>query len=143
MDILLLNTAHGLVPLYDDGYEEKRKLKLGETYRASISKARNPAFHRKYFALVNAAWSCLPEAAQEKMKTPENFRKYLEVASGYCDTFYHPRLREFVEIPKSISFSAMDGTAFEELYRNVRAVVDRLLGPYLSPEEFDRVLLNF
>lgn len=143
MDILLLNTAAGLVPLYDDGYEEKRKLKLGQTYRARIVKARNPEFHRKYFALINAAWACLPEQAQAKLKTPENFRKYAEVAAGHCETIYHPRLREFVEIPKSIAFDSMDGAAFEDMYGRVRAVIDSLLGPVLSPEEFDRILLNF
>lgn len=115
MDILLLNTAAGLVPLYDDGYEEKRKLKLGQTYRARIVKARNPEFHRKY----------------------------AEVAAGHCETIYHPRLRDFVEVPKSIAFDSMDGAAFEDLYGRVRAVIDSLLGPVLSPEEFDRILLNF
>ena len=98
---------------------------------------------RKYFALVNAAWACLPERAQAKLKTPENFRKYVEVAAGHCETFYHPRLREFVEIPKSIAFDSMDGAAFEDMYGRVRAVIDSLLGPVLSPEEFDRILLNF
>lgn len=143
MELLLLNTSRGLVPLYDDSYEEKRKLKPGQAYRAKIVKARNPEFHRKYFALVNAAWGCLPEKAQAKLKTPENFRKYAEVAAGHCDTFYSPRLREYVEIPKSVAFDAMDGTEFEDLYRRVRGVIDSLLAPVLSPEEFDKILLNF
>ena len=52
MILLLKNTVEGLKPLYDDDYEEKRKLKIGEVYKADIKpmKPRNLQFHRKYFA---------------------------------------------------------------------------------------------
>lgn len=38
MELYLKNTAHGLIPLYDDDFEEKRKLKIGEVYKVSIKK---------------------------------------------------------------------------------------------------------
>lgn len=55
MKLQLLNTTRGLVPLYDEDFEEKKKLKLGTEYTAEIKVSRNSKFHRKYFALLNAA----------------------------------------------------------------------------------------
>ena len=56
MKIKLLNTSVGLKPLYDEDFEEKKKLKIGEVYEATIKRPRNLSFHRKYFGLINLAW---------------------------------------------------------------------------------------
>jgi len=37
MKIRLLNTARGLIPCYDDDFDEKKKLKIGEEYVAEIA----------------------------------------------------------------------------------------------------------
>lgn len=55
MKIKLLNTSVGLKPLYDEDFEEKKKLKIGEVYEATIKRPRNLSFHRKYFGLINLA----------------------------------------------------------------------------------------
>ena len=34
MEIRLLNTPSGLKPLYDEDYDQKKKLKIGEIYKA-------------------------------------------------------------------------------------------------------------
>lgn len=73
-------TSNGLIPLYDDDYEEKRKLRIGETYTCVIKKARNIDFHRKYFALINCAWSLQNEARQSKFKDIDVFRKSVQLA---------------------------------------------------------------
>lgn len=56
MKIKLLNTSVGLKPLFDEDFEEKKKLKIGEVYEATIKRPRNLSFHRKYFGLINLAW---------------------------------------------------------------------------------------
>ena len=33
MKLLLQNTSHGLIPLYDADYEEKKRLKIGEIHK--------------------------------------------------------------------------------------------------------------
>lgn len=86
MKIRLVNTAAGLMPMYDEDWEERRKLKPGEVYVAEIKPARNIRFHRLYFALIEAAWSLLPERAAAGFRTREGFRKYLEVAAGVVRT---------------------------------------------------------
>ena len=143
MKILVINTPHGLVPYGDDDYEEKKKLKDGAIYSVEIKVARNLDFHRKYFAMVSYAWDFLNEAETATFRTKENFRKYLEISAGHCEVIYHPRLQEFVEIPKSISFAKMDNAEFDDLYRRVKDVVFSLIGGRVSEEEFERLVLDF
>ena len=61
MKINLLNTAHGLVPMYDEDFNEKKKLAVGQVYVAEIRVPRNYQFLKKAFALMNTAWALLPE----------------------------------------------------------------------------------
>lgn len=143
MKFLVTNTPRGLVPLDDDDFEEKKKLKLGQTYSVEVKVARNVDFHRKYFALVAYAWEFLTEQETVTFKSKDNFRKYLEISAGHCDVIFHPRLQEFVEIPKSISFGKMDNTAFSELYERVKDVIFSIIGDRVPREEFERLLIDF
>lgn len=143
MKLLVINTPRGLVPMGDDDFDEKKKLKLGQTYSVEIKVARNVDFHRKYFALIAYAWEFLNEQETATFKSKDNFRKYLEMAAGHCDIIYHPRLQEFVEIPKSISFGSMDNTAFSELYERVKDVIFSIIGDRVTRDEFERLLIDF
>lgn len=143
MKLLVINTPRGLVPLGDDDYEQKRKLKLGETYSVEVKVVRNVDFHRKYFVLIAYAWEFLNEQETERFKDKENFRKYIEIAAGHCDVIFHPRLQEFVEIPKSIAFAKMDNTAFSDLYGRVKDVIFSIIGDRVTQEEFERLLIDF
>ena len=143
MKLLVINTPRGLVPLGDDDYDEKKKLKLGQTYSVEVKVARNVDFHRKYFALISYAWEFLNEQETERFRTKENFRKYVEVAAGHCDVIFHPRLQEYVEIPKSISFGKMDNAEFSDLYKRVKGVIFSIIGNRVSQDQFERLLLDF
>jgi len=100
MKLFLQNTAVGLVPLYDSDFDEKRKLKQGQVYLADIKVARNIQFHRKMFSMLNTAWALLPERTQNGFRSFEGFRAYLLVAAGFYDSYFSPRLKEFVEVPQ-------------------------------------------
>lgn len=143
MKLMVINTPRGFLPYGDDDYEEKKKLKIGDTYSVEIKVVRNLDFHRKYFALISYAWEFLNEQEIATFRTKENFRKYIEIAAGHCDVIFHPRLQEFVEIPKSISFGKMDNTAFSDLYRKVKDVIFSIIGGRVSEQEFERLLLDF
>lgn len=140
MKLKLLNTVAGLKPMYDEDYDEKKKLKIGEVYEVTIKLDRNPDFHRKLFALVKAAWECLPERQTDGFRTMEGFRKYLTVAAGFYDVYYSPKRKEWVEIPKSWSFEKMDNAEFEDLYNKVLDVVLNLVCKFVSEEEFMNIL---
>ncbi len=143
MKINLLCTAHGLVPLYDRDYDLKKRLRVGETYVADIKVSRNVQFHRKYWALLNAAWSILPERTSKGFRSLEGFRSYVIVAAGFYDVYYNPRLKEFVETPKSIAFDKMDEITFSDLYDRSKDVIWGIIGDYVTEEQFDTILSNF
>lgn len=143
MKLNLLNTHHGLVPITDEDYDEKKRLKLGTIYSAEIKVPRNYKFHKKFFALLNTAWVYLPERTQNGFRSVDGFRQYLTVAAGHYDTFFSPSRKEFVEIPKSISFGSMSEEEFEELYEKVYQVIFSIIGKYVNEEEFKTNLANF
>ncbi len=143
MKLNLLNTPHGLVPLYDEDYDEKKRLKLGEVYRAEIRLVRNYRFHKKFFALINAGYSLLPERTQNGFRSTEGFRAYVTVAAGFYDVYYNPRLRMFVEIPKSLSFGSMDEAEFEKVYESVKSVIWSMLDGRITEQQFEQVMSNF
>ena len=143
MKLIVVNTPRGLIPCGDDDYEEKKKLKIGQAYTVEVRVARNVDFHRKYFALIAYAWEYLNEKELATFKTKDNFRKYLEISAGHCEVIFHPRLQEFVEIPKSISFGSMDNAEFSDLYQRVKDVVFSIIGNRVTQEEFERILIGF
>lgn len=143
MKLQLLNTPQGLKPCYDEDYDEKKKLKIGEIYEAEIKLQRNPKFHRLFFSLLNAGYSLLPERTQNGFRSVEGFRSYLLVAAGFYDTYFNPRLREFVEMPKSLKFSSMDNEEFERMYNAVKDVIFALLGDRITERQFEETLANY
>ena len=144
MKLLLLNTRQGLKPMYDEDYDEKKKLKIDEVYEAEIRLPRNLKFHRKYFALLRCAWEYLNEKQQTFFKNDiEVFRKSLEVTGGWCEPIFDIETGEWHHAPKSISFEKMKEEEFERLYNAVRDIVFRALIPQISKEEFDRALAHF
>ena len=74
---------------------------------------------------------------------PSYSAKYVEVASGHCEMFFSPELKEWVEVPMSISFSKMDEFAFRELYEKVRHTLFTVFLNHISIEEFENNLINY
>ena len=143
MKIQVICTTNGLVPLGDDSYEEKRKLRVGQVYECEVKVVRNYRFLKKAFALLNAAWSLMNERQQAGWRSKEGFRNYLTVAAGHYDTYYNQRLQAFVELPRSWSFDKMDEAEFSDLYSRMKDVVFLVLGDRVTEEIFNRVLANF
>lgn len=144
MKLLLLNTRQGLKPMYDEDYDEKKKLKIDEVYEAEIRQPRNLKFHRKYFALLRCAWEYLNEQQQSFFKNDlEVFRKSLEVTAGWCEPLFDLEQQTWFHAPKSISFEKMKESEFETLYNNVRDILFQAILTNISKEEFERNLVNF
>lgn len=144
MELNLLNTAGGLVPCDDNDYEEKRKLKVGQIYKATIKLNRNYRLHRKYFALINCAWAYQNERQTAFFKgSVEIFRKTMEMAAGHCERVYSIEHKEWRDIPKSIAFDKMDEVEFRDLYERVKDVLFATALRGVSEEEFLNALANF
>lgn len=144
MELNLLNTAGGLVPCDDNDYEEKRKLKVGQIYKATIKLNRNYRLHRKYFALINCAWAYQNERQTAFFKgSVEIFRKTMEMAAGHCERVYSIEHKEWRDVPKSIAFDKMDEAEFRGLYERVKDVLFATALRGVSEEEFINALTNF
>lgn len=143
MKLNVCNTPHGLVPCYDDDFDEKKKLKLGQHYSVEVKLLRNYEFHKKYFALINLAWEYLTEKQQDFFKTKDKFRKTIEMTAGYCEKIYSIDRKEWIEIPLSISFEKLDEAGFSELYERVKDVLFMTALKHVSFEEFQKNLANF
>lgn len=130
--------------MYDDDYDQKKKLKLFETYSAEIRVARNVEFHRKYFALINIGWEYMNEAqVRFYNNSKEGFRKSVQIAAGACEKVWSIKRQEWVEDSVSISFEKMDEVEFRELYDRVKDVIFSLIQGNVSEVEFINNLANF
>lgn len=134
MKIYLQNTVHGLIPLYGSDFDEKRKLKLGETYEAEIKRPRNLEFHKKLMALFNLG------CENSKMDLPfDVYRKIMTVRAGYFKA-YQTDQGLYYE-PDSLSFASMSQDTFDELYGRVLDVIIKDIGS--TSEEIEKALVDF
>lgn len=134
MKLLLQNTLHGLIPLYNSDYEEKKKLKLGEIYEADIKHPRNYEFLKKFMALINVGVS------NSKMDLPfDVYRKIMVMRAGYFIAYQTDKGTHYE--PESISFASMDETKFQEVYSRVLDKIIADLG--CTNEEIEKQLISF
>lgn len=138
MKLLVKVTSTGLKPLYDEDLEEKKKLKMGETYEVTVKRPRNVEFHRKYFALLNTAWAYQTEAVQKGCfsNSFDCFRHTILLNTGFCERIYSYSRQEYIDIPKSVSFGKMSESEFQDVYsRTLDFIIQNLL-PNISEQEF-------
>ena len=128
-DIYLTKTPTGaLVPVDLESAEYLKKHKVGQSFKATITRARNVLFHRKFFALLNYAFDTWEpvEAVYRGQIAEKNFNQFREditILAGYFETLV--RMDGTVRLrAKSISFANMNEDEFEKLYS---AVIDVLL----------------
>lgn len=141
MKLFLLNTSEGLKPCYDEDYDNKKRLKLGETYQADIKLARNVDFHRKYFKLINLAWEYQDERMQKHFNdNKESFRKSVQIAAGRYEPIYNIHKKEWEQNATSIAFDKMDQLEFDEFYERVKDVLFQIFLTHIKEEEFMRFL---
>ena len=144
MEIHLVRTSLGLQAYGDEDYEELRKIKVGTVVKARIVQPRNVKFHRKFFALINAAWDCLTEQQRINLRSKDTFREQILITSGFSEPLYDINGRKFLERAKSISFAKMDEPAFVEVYnRCLDTILTILIADGVPEDQFDNILKNY
>lgn len=144
MKINLVRKPWGFVFATDEDAEKGRKIKLNQPVEVSVKVLRNYAFLKKFWALINTAWSFLNEAQQEFFhNSVDGFRCTLEVAAGYYDEFYSATRREWLQKPKSIAFDKMDEAEFSKLYEAVVDVIFKIFLKQVNKDEFYNALKDF
>lgn len=118
-----------LVPIDQDGQEAFAK--LGRTraghLRVEVKQPRNPDHHRLFFKMLAIVQENLPDYLAEVYPTVEALLTAVKIGTGYCDPFIDDR-GNVVYVPRSISYEAMDQTAFRPFYN---AAVDLILRRWL------------
>lgn len=146
-DLGFTRGQNGLVPDGEDAAEWFARVKPGARVIAKVSVPRNYRFYRKFFGMLNVAYS---NWDKPEITTPhgvvqcsfEVFRNDVTVLAGYheltCNTKGSWRMAA-----KSIAFHKMDEDEFQRLYS---AVVDVILARFLTNwtgEDMDRAVENF
>ena len=126
MDIYCRVTDIGMVPMYDSDYDEKQRLKVGDTVLCSIKRPRNYEFHKKFFALLRLTVTNLPHLIQQQMQifTEEDMLDCLKVDLGLYTTVLHGG-KQIIKTG-SISFAKMDESEFERFFQRSVDVILRI-----------------
>lgn len=110
-ELYLRRTVGGLQPCDDAGIDTLRKIKVGEVVQCEITRPRNLAHHRKFWALLNVFWQ-----ATGDWSSPYGVLIELKVRLGHVQDVLLRDTGELVKVPKSISFASMDQGEFDVFY---------------------------
>ncbi|WP_353144904.1 DUF1367 family protein [Paracoccus sp. (in: a-proteobacteria)] len=132
-DLSFMRTPAGLVPADTRAAEWFAKVRMGQPVTASVRLPRNGRFHRKFFAMLDVAYSNhdWPEIETKfgRVRTsPEMFRRYVTVKAGHYEADMTPH-GEIRVVPKSIAWAKMDEAEFSQLYSDV---LDVILAEFLT-----------
>ena len=144
MSEILLRKVRGVLIGADDEAEQFiQKVALGTTLRCSVTKMRNPKFHRKWFVLAKFAFDIwvdtvkpLQYKGQPVKATFDRFRKDLTILAGYYESTYNVRGEVRLEA-KSLSWAKMSEEEFAKLYSDtIDTILTKVLNrPDLTPEK--------
>lgn len=132
-DIHLTRTPSGLVPSDQMAADWLARVPMGKPVNATVKLPRNGKFHRKFFSMLNVAYSNhdWPDMQSQfgPVKTSfDMFREYVTVKAGHYEADLTPQ-GEIRARAKSINFAQMDEEEFGRLYSDV---LDVILAEFLS-----------
>ena len=107
------------------------KVRNGALLYGDFKQPRNPAFHRRFFAMLNFAFELWEPAEVEHrgMKAEKNFDRFRRdamILAGFRRVVTNIKGEVRVEA-ESISFASMDETQFQDVYRKCFDVTWRLV----------------
>ena len=121
MKVQLIKTADAYIPESEADWEALGKVSVGERLYGDLKRPRNPAFHRKAFALLNASF-----ANQDQFENKEAFRRWMTIKAGYYTVVVVDGASHFQA--ESLSFGNMDQADFEKVYSGFKDVAVTELG---------------
>lgn len=116
MKLYIYKSGFALFPAFTADMDLLGKMKEGEIWETDIKKARNPMFHRKFFALLKMGFE-----NQNSFNAPEWWREWVTMKAGWFESCKAPN-GETMYRAKSIAFDKMDDFEFSELYKAVSQV---------------------
>lgn len=121
-EFLFQKGTTGLVPACEEASEWLRKKRLGAIIRVEPKEMRNGAFFKKWFALLEMAYSYWSETVkpieyrgQPVLPSFVRFRKDMTILAGYYEAVTNLKGEVRIEAA-SIAWASMDEDTFGKLY---------------------------
>ena len=141
-DLYFVRTPHGLAPNDEEGKALLRKFKLGDFVRVKISRPRNIAFHNRFMHMIGFV-----NDATGRFDTKEEFLEDLKFH------LKHGTVRKVIDYgtgevvaeiftPKSISFSSLDETGFQQFVERCIQVICAKMVPEIADDVLREEVLN-
>lgn len=135
MEAFFAKSLGTLRPADEKAAELLRGMPMGEVVRVKITRPRNVAHHRKFFALLNLVYQ-----NQERYESLEHLLVALKISVGHFETVVMPS-GQIIYTPKSIAFHNMDQGQFEQFYNLcIEKIVKHFLPNATSKALRDEVL---
>lgn len=125
-----------LVCLDEAGEEMLTQLPFDTAFVVKISQPRNSKHHRLFFTLMNEVYK-----NQTTFATLEGMLDAIKVAIGHCDERVSVTGTKFY-VPRSISFAAMDQTAFRQFYDKAVDVILNHILPHTKKADLEQRLCD-
>ena len=130
-NLLMERRGHSLWPIDEPGQDVVSRLPQREYVKVNVTRPRNLAHHRKFFAMLNLVF-----ANQDKYDQFNHFFAALKIGLGHCETVVLGN-GAVTYLPKSISFSKMDQTEFDKFYNDACDLVARRFLPTVTSSFWD------
>lgn len=131
MEILLRRDFGPVLrPCDEIGETALKRVGQGKLVTCNIKQPRNPQHHRLFFALMSKVFE-----NQQYFSSVEQLVTALKIAIGHVDMI--KTKRGTFQIPKSISFAAMDQDAFSQFYERAVDFVLQEVIPGLGRAELE------
>ncbi len=131
-------TVGGFIPVTVDAKAFHSRTKLGQVVELKGRRPRNPAHHRKLFALLG-----LLADNRDEFSSAEDALLGLKAVLGHGEwKKLHPKAEREVFVPSSIAFENMAQDEFEAFYEQAIAAVKRWWLP-VSDDELREALEEF
>lgn len=120
---LFIRRAQGFVPADIMAEDAMNKVAVGSTVMLTVRRPRNPAHHRKLFALFSVVLEQTDRWADSTVLLED-----LKLATGLFETRVSALTGMPYPVPASISFAAMSQDRFETWYAKAIRVLSEHLG---------------
>tara|TARA_Y100000310_G_scaffold324033_1_gene385365 strand:- start:2049 stop:2471 length:423 start_codon:yes stop_codon:yes gene_type:complete len=135
-DILCRRTLAGLTPLDEEGWEALQCWSINDIVKAKVTKPRNLAHHRKFFALLQ-----IIVRNQECYKSSDHLLLFLKDRLGLVDYIVRHDGKS-MKVFQSISFANFDDTQFCAFYDQCVDVLITEVIPGLDRQELEEEVLE-
>lgn len=135
MKVFMVRTMSGLAP---DPTDERsaaalRGVKIGASVAVEVTRPRNIQHHRLY-------WAMCSKLAGSIDAEPENISDVLKIRTGHCVTIQTKSGP--IQLPRSISFAAMDQAEFREFFERCCRVISMEWLPHMSAKQVQTDVLE-